>query len=78
VRASLAKAPSKKKKETAPGIGLKFVRDGVDSANLVSMYKTQGQPTWNFFANDFSNNIPPLTGGLLFLGEKFSSYTDYV
>ena len=42
VRASLAVKPSKKVKETAPGMGLKFVRDGVDSANLVAMYSVNG------------------------------------
>ena len=39
VRASVADKFNSKKKKTIPGIGLKFVRDGVDSANLVSIYK---------------------------------------
>ena len=42
VRASLAKEPSNTDKNTTPGIGLKFVRDGVDSANLVAMYSVNG------------------------------------
>ena len=42
----------------APGMGLKFLRDGVDSANLVAMYSVDGQDTYNFFANDFKNHIP--------------------
>jgi len=32
----------------APGMGLKFLRDGVDSANLVSMYSVNGNPKGNF------------------------------
>ena len=39
-------------------MGLKFLRDGVDSANLVAMYSVDGQESWNFFKNDFSNHIP--------------------
>ena len=34
-----------------PGMGLKFLRDGKVSANLVSMKGTGGQPNdWNFFS----------------------------
>lgn len=47
----------------APGMGLKFLRDGVDSGNLVSMYSADGQQgNWNFFANDFVNHIPSAVG----------------
>ena len=42
VRASLALKPDPKVKDTTPGIGLKFVRDGIDSANLVAMYSVDG------------------------------------
>tara|TARA_B110000305_G_C18793459_1_gene339396 strand:+ start:202 stop:339 length:138 start_codon:yes stop_codon:yes gene_type:complete len=39
-------------------MGLKFLRDGQDSANLVSMFGLDGQPgNWNFFAHDFTNHI---------------------
>ena len=43
---------------TAPGIGLKFLRDGVDSANMMAMFSVEGQESWNFFKNNFSNHIP--------------------
>ena len=43
---------------TAPGMGLKFLRDGMDSANLLAMFAVEGQESWNFFKNDFSNHIP--------------------
>ena len=46
-------------------MGLKFLRDGVDSANLVAMYSVDGQESWNFFKNDFSNHIPESGGTLL-------------
>jgi hypothetical protein len=37
-----------------PGLGLKFLRDGIESANLVSMFRPEGQPgDWNFFSNSF-------------------------
>ena len=59
-RLSLALEPDTSKLNTAPGMGLKFLRDGMDSANLVAMYSVDGQESWNFFKNDFSNHIPRL------------------
>ena len=42
-----------------PGFGLKFLRDGIDSANLVAMFSVDGTPgDWNFFSKTFSNHIP--------------------
>ena len=42
----------------APGMGLKWLRDGMDSANLVAMFSVNGQPNeWNFFKNNFWNHI---------------------
>lgn len=41
----------------SPSMGLKFLIDGIDSANLVSMWGLDGQPgDWNFFSHDFTNN----------------------
>ena len=56
----MALEPDTSKLNTAPGMGLKFLRDGMDSANLVAMYSVDGQESWNFFKNDFSNHIPRL------------------
>ena len=40
-----------------PGIGLKFLRDGKDSANVVAVFSVRGQTdSWNFFKNDLSNH----------------------
>ena len=41
--------PNPDKVNLKPGMGLKFLRDGVDSANLVSMYSVDGQDSFNFF-----------------------------
>ncbi|MCS5595080.1 MAG: hypothetical protein NZ730_11125 [Porticoccaceae bacterium] len=41
-RLSFAREPNNKKANTVSGIGLKFVRDGMDSANLVAMYSVDG------------------------------------
>ena len=60
-------------------MGLKFLRDGMDSASLVAMYSVDGQPSWNFFLNDFSNHIPDITSlSLKVVGEKFSTASDFI
>ena len=79
-RFSSAAGPSKSQ-PLAPGLGLKFLRDGTDSANLVSMGSVSGQPgDWNFFSNDFFTHItaPPSTGALALVGKKFSTATDFI
>ena len=58
-RMSIAAEPNEKELQTIPGIGVKFLRDGMDSANFVAMYALDGQESWNFFKNDFSNHIAP-------------------
>merc|ERR1719251_513577 len=78
VRFSLAKEPSPPALNTAPGMGLKFLRDGMDSANLVAMYSVNGQESWNFFANDFTNHVGPGGLDLVPLEIKFSEATNYV
>merc|ERR1712029_59516 len=77
-RLSQAKEPSPPALETAPGLGLKFLRDGIDSANLVAMYSVNGQESWNFFKNDFTTHIGPGGLELLPLQVKFSEATNYV
>jgi hypothetical protein len=42
IRLSFAAEPNAKKKNTTPGMGLKFLRDGMDSVNLVAMYSVDG------------------------------------
>ncbi len=57
VRFSSAASPSASN-PLIPGMAVKFLRDGIDSANFVSMNSTGGQPNdWNFFSKDFFNHI---------------------
>jgi len=79
VRLSMAAEPSADVLNTTPGIGLKFLRDGIDSSNLVAMFGVDGQPSWNFFANDFTNHIPAAEStALVLLADKFATATPYV
>jgi len=75
VRMSLAMQPDPSTLTTAPGIGLKFLRDGMDSANLVAMYSVDGQESWNFFKNDFSNHIPGISLSKFVVAAKFATGT---
>jgi len=43
--------------KTAPGFGLKLLRDGMSSANVVTMFAFDGQTSFNFFKNRWSNVI---------------------
>lgn len=78
VRLSFAKKPDPASNVTTPGMGLKFLRDGMDSANLVAMVSVDGQESWNFFKTDFSNHIPPAGPALIPLAIKFSTATTNV
>lgn len=83
---SIAKAPSESKKTAkqaydnfTPGFGLKFLRDGVHSGNLVAMYGVNGAESWNFFKMDFSNHIGAAEGiALNLVAKKFSSGTPFI
>ena len=41
-----------------PSMGLKFLRNGMDSANLVAMFSLNGQQSWNFFRHDWTTHLP--------------------
>jgi hypothetical protein len=79
VRLSSAAEPSDTQ-PLAPGLGLKFLRDGVDSADLVAMYGVNGTPgDWNFFEKDFSNHIATASGAALeAIAIKFSTETPWI
>lgn len=69
IRLSAAKKPDETQttaeeayENFTPGFGLKLLRNNVPSANLVAMYGVDGQKSWNFFANEFSNHIAPSEG----------------
>lgn len=77
VRLSLAAKASKT--NTAPGMGLKFLIDGMDSSNLVAMFSVDGQESCNFFQNTFTNHIKDSKQtALAIVATKFSSVTSYV
>ena len=77
-RLSLAAQPNPKKDNIAPGVGIKCVRDGVDSGNFVAMYSVDGQDgSWNYFKNDFTNHIP-VASDLKALQSKFAGQTSWI
>merc|ERR1712059_108491 len=78
-RLSLAAKPSPSSMLTTPGMALKFLRNKIDSANLVAMYSVNGQKSWNFFKNDFSNHIGRPSGmALRILSGKFEGASNNV
>jgi hypothetical protein len=42
----------------SPAIGIKILRDGIDSANTFGLFELEGQPEYDFFKNDLSSIIP--------------------
>merc|ERR1712167_463677 len=79
LRMSSAAKPDKSQ-PLAPGFGLKFLRNGRDSANLVAMYGVEGQKgEWDFFAHDFTTHIAPADSSILKkVAWKFSAATDFI
>jgi len=78
-RLSVAKPVDTKTPNMAPGMGIKLLRDGMDSANFVCMFSVDGQDDLNFFANDFVNHIPDPQDILLKpLEARFATATDYI
>ena len=62
-----------------PGMGIKLLRDGYDSANFVAMFGVDGDESLNFFAHEFSNHIPtPHNPLLLPVVARFATATNYV
>ena len=79
VRMSSAAPVDTKTPNMKPGMGVKFLRDGVDSANFVAMLSVDGQPSLNFFENDWSNHIPtPTDTALIPLALRFKTATEYI
>jgi len=81
IRLSIAKQPdtSKTRPEQAkgnfvPGMAFKCLRTGVPSANLQAMFSVVGQPSWNFFKNDFTHDFPfPNMEDVDFAGKSLAS-----
>jgi len=85
IRYSIATMPSRLSgnepagADFAPGISLKFLRDGIDSANLVAMFSPSGQPSWNPFAFDFTNyfQLNKVKMDKMPILAKFATFTNY-
>jgi hypothetical protein len=78
-RLSVAKPVDTKTPNLAPGMGVKLLRDGADSANFVCMFSVDGQPNLNFFANDFVNHIPkPIDWKLAPLEARFATASSWI
>jgi hypothetical protein len=81
LRFSTAKQPDPKSAPEGnyiPGMGIKLLRDGVPSANLVAMDSVDGQDSFNIFKYDWTNHIPnPKATALKLLEKKFSEATPY-
>ena len=62
----------------APGLSVKFLKDGIESADTVALWSVNGTPgDWNFFLKDVFNHIVAPTGlALEALADKFATYTD--
>ena len=79
-RLSSAAGPSSSQ-PLAPGLSLKFLRDGKPAADVVALYSVNGNPQgdWNFFSQDFRNHIAAATGAALTaVAAKFATYTNYI
>ena len=65
---------------TAPGFGLKFLRDGMDSANTVPMVSLDGQPSFNYFKNRYQNHPGELENECAreTLGKKLAEVSDHI
>jgi len=76
VRLSSAVAPGIDKGVTslAPGMGVKFLRDGEPSSNFVAMWSVNGQESMNMFENTWFTHIgTPTSNGPKVLAKKFAS-----
>lgn len=78
IRISMAAQPNQNKQFLIPGMGLKFLRDGIDSASMVAMYSVDGQDSFNIFKNDWANHIKDTTNpALKILSKTFAKVSDY-
>ena len=66
--------------KTAPGYGLKLFRDGIPSANMLTMYSFDGQPSYNYFKNRWTTILREMSNECSreTLGKKIAEVTDYI
>jgi len=63
---------------TTPGIGMKFMRSGVPSANFVLLHSLDPVTDYNMFGYNQSNHISPPTGATAILATKFKQVSNCV
>ena len=68
------------KPQTSPGFGIKFLRDGMDSADTVTMFSFDGQPSFNYFKNRWSTHLnePMNECSRQTIGKKLAETTDHI
>ena len=66
--------------QTSPGFGIKFLRDGIDSADAVTMFSFDGQPSFNYFQNRWSTHLsePENNCSRETIGKKLAETTDHI
>ena len=65
--------------KTAPGHGVKFLRDGMASANWFAMFAFDGQPSFNFFRNRWTNILREMDNDCAreTIGKHLAEVTDF-
>ena len=66
--------------KTTPGLELKFLRDGMSSANANMMFAFDGQPSFNYFKNRVSNIIREMDNTCMreTFGKKLAEASDFI
>lgn len=66
--------------KTAPGFGIKFLRDGMSSGNSVAMFSFDGQTSFNFFKNRWTTILREMQNQCAreTIGKKLASVTDHI
>lgn len=65
---------------TSPGFGVKWLRDGMPSANGTAMFSFAGQPSFNFLANSWTTHLaePQNVCGRMTISSKFAEGTRHL
>ena len=66
--------------QTSPGFGIKFLRDGMDSADTVTMFSFDGQPSYNYFKNRWSTHLNEMENECAreTIGKKLAETTPHI
>jgi len=78
---SSAKQATLSPPNVTPGLTLKFMRDGVKSANIFAMISLEGQSSFNLFEHDLTNHVPNIGPNAIFalkaLAAKFKTASNW-